>query len=418
LLGLLGTPVNVGVERPSLEHFGVQTPITDAAADQPGGGGGIFGGGLPTILWELAVASLLGASVLTVRAGRGRPRLYRAAVVTAIPFAVVIALAATTRVSSVPTVQAPPAKPAAVPVSRAVAPSATASLAPQVTPAGSALFNRVVALETALVHDAATINILGVLVQQATLPDPAQAPSHGQGGPGSNFAGAEHGEALALEGLLQQEYDFYAAAAHDPAQASALMETAATRSPLVRDVVAYNVQAVQAAQAQQTAIAVASQSVKFNPAGVSSAGSPIALRPPLGGVITQAFGPTWVAIEPAFTANGVTYPHFHTGLDIAAPRDTPVHAAGDGVVALAGAETDGYGHLVGYGYYAVIAHAGGMITLYGHLDQLLVRPQQVVQAGDPIGLEGSTGNSTGPHLHFEVRINGLLADPARYLTVQ
>jgi murein DD-endopeptidase MepM/ murein hydrolase activator NlpD len=58
---------------------------------------------------------------------------------------------------------------------------------------------------------------------------------------------------------------------------------------------------------------------------------------------------------------GITYPHFHTGLDIAAPMDTPVQAAAAGVVALAGAETDGQGHLVGYGNYVVIAHGGGMI---------------------------------------------------------
>ena len=102
-------------------------------------------------------------------------------------------------------------------------------------------------------------------------------------------------------------------------------------------------------------------------------------------------------------------------LGIAAPLDSQVHAAADGVVALAGAETDGSGHLVGYGNYVVIAHGGGMITLYGHLDRLLVQAGQAVHAGDPIGLEGSTGNSTGPHVHFEVRIGGAPVDPLSYL---
>jgi murein DD-endopeptidase MepM/ murein hydrolase activator NlpD len=73
---------------------------------------------------------------------------------------------------------------------------------------------------------------------------------------------------------------------------------------------------------------------------------------------------------------------------------------------------------VGYGNYIVIAHAGRMITLYGHLDQLLVHVGQVVHAGQVIGLEGSTGNSTGPHLHFELHVAGLLTDPAKYLRSQ
>ncbi len=85
---------------------------------------------------------------------------------------------------------------------------------------------------------------------------------------------------------------------------------------------------------------------------------------------------------------------------------------------IAGSSTDLQGNLVGYGNYIVIAHAGKMVTLYGHLDKLLVRPGQLVRAGDIIGLEGSTGNSTGPHLHFEVRVAGLLADPMRYLGTQ
>jgi murein DD-endopeptidase MepM/ murein hydrolase activator NlpD len=88
------------------------------------------------------------------------------------------------------------------------------------------------------------------------------------------------------------------------------------------------------------------------------------------------------------------------------------------VVALAGAETDNQGRLVGYGNYVVIAHGGQMVTLYGHLDRMLVHVGQAVHAGDVIGQEGSSGNSTGPHLHFEVRIAGLLSDPARYLGAQ
>jgi murein DD-endopeptidase MepM/ murein hydrolase activator NlpD len=56
-----------------------------------------------------------------------------------------------------------------------------------------------------------------------------------------------------------------------------------------------------------------------------------------------------------------------------------------------------------------------LVTLYGHLEQVLVHPGQAVHAGDPIGLEGSTGNSTGPHVHFELRIHGIPTDPTSYV---
>ncbi len=63
----------------------------------------------------------------------------------------------------------------------------------------------------------------------------------------------------------------------------------------------------------------------------------------------------------------------------------------------------------------IIAHAGGLLTLYGHLEAMLVKPGDAVKAGQPIGLLGSTGNSTGPHCHFEVRVNGTPVDPRPFL---
>jgi len=78
-------------------------------------------------------------------------------------------------------------------------------------------------------------------------------------------------------------------------------------------------------------------------------------------------------------------------------------------VALVGSSSSGYGR------YVVIAHAGGLDTLYGHLSTTLVTVGQVVSQGTPVGLEGSTGNSTGPHLHFELRINQRPVDPMPYL---
>jgi len=123
------------------------------------------------------------------------------------------------------------------------------------------------------------------------------------------------------------------------------------------------------------------------------------------GVITQGFGPSTLPFEPSFA--GVA--HFHTGVDVASPQGTPMLAADDGVVALVGSGTTGYGN------YVVLAHAGGITTLYGHLLTATVRQGDHLTQGQVIGLEGSTGYSTGPHVHFEVRVNGLPVDPLPYL---
>ena len=99
----------------------------------------------------------------------------------------------------------------------------------------------------------------------------------------------------------------------------------------------------------------------------------------------------------------------HTGMDLAVPTGTSVRAALPGTVTVS---TYNQG---GYGYYVMIDHGSGLSTLYGHNSQLLVRVGQTVEAGDVIALSGSTGRSTGPHLHFEVRINGERTNPRSYL---
>ena len=121
--------------------------------------------------------------------------------------------------------------------------------------------------------------------------------------------------------------------------------------------------------------------------------------------ISQPFGPSTLPLEPAYGG----YPHFHTGIDLVEPFASPIYAADDGVVALVGVSSSGYGN------YVVIAHSGGLDTLYGHLSAALVKVGQPVTQGQPIGLEGSTGNSTGPHLHFELRINQKPVNPTPYL---
>lgn len=99
---------------------------------------------------------------------------------------------------------------------------------------------------------------------------------------------------------------------------------------------------------------------------------------------------------------------FHDGIDIAAPRGTPIVAAADGTVILAG----WYG---GYGNAVVISHGGNITTLYGHMSQILVSNGQRVSKGDRIGLVGTTGTSTGNHLHFGVRKSGDPINPWPYL---
>jgi len=121
--------------------------------------------------------------------------------------------------------------------------------------------------------------------------------------------------------------------------------------------------------------------------------------------LTQAFGPTPYLAEPAY--NG--YSHFHTGLDYGLPLGTPIDAAAGGTVVAAGWDTTGFGNRV------IVDHDNGVRTLYGHLQKVEVQPGAVVTAGQEIGLSGSTGNSSGPHLHFGVEKDGQWVDPAPYL---
>jgi murein DD-endopeptidase MepM/ murein hydrolase activator NlpD len=100
---------------------------------------------------------------------------------------------------------------------------------------------------------------------------------------------------------------------------------------------------------------------------------------------------------------------YHLGVDIANSIGKPVYAADDGYVMLAGQDTWGYGLQV------IIDHGNGYRTRYAHLSKILVKGGQTVKRGEKIGLVGSTGRSTGPHLHFEIIKNGVRVDPTLYL---
>jgi len=124
-------------------------------------------------------------------------------------------------------------------------------------------------------------------------------------------------------------------------------------------------------------------------------------RSPLA--ITSGFGWRWHPITGGWKA--------HAGIDLAARSGTPVVAASDGIVSRAGVAS-GYGNLI------AIEHGSGEETRYGHLSRIDVRPGQVVRAGQVIGAVGATGMATGPHLHYEMRVNGTPIDPSPYMLAQ
>jgi murein DD-endopeptidase MepM/ murein hydrolase activator NlpD len=123
-----------------------------------------------------------------------------------------------------------------------------------------------------------------------------------------------------------------------------------------------------------------------------------------GGETTDGFG---------FRGNpfGGGSSEFHPGQDIAAPRGTPVFATADGVVIKADWQN-------GYGQTVVIDHGNGLTTRYGHLSKIEVEEGREISRGEELGQVGSTGRSTGPHLHYEVRIDDVAVSPLHYLPVR
>jgi murein DD-endopeptidase MepM/ murein hydrolase activator NlpD len=416
----------VSTQRPDLVHF---RPLRGAADTAEGAGGvsgrGPGGGMLAPAIAVVVVTVLLAATSLVLRRRRRLPHGLRRALTVAPLFgaaqAAVIAFAV---------------------AGHGVAPAAHAPLAPTVAstpgtvlsalrahsvslPAGSAsrTWSSLVSIESdltwqhdSLVADEQAIN--AITPQLGTL-------ATGRGfarRPGAmgvlqtvlRQAVANHEAVLsAYNASLQHEYNFFVDAAQSPQAATELRTVAQHTPPDVQTAVATDLNLVQTQLQQEAQIAAAQASNPTLPQLLN--GSALKFHAPVGGVVSQPFGPTSFALEPPITYGGVFYPHFHTGLDIAAPLDTPVHAAAGGVVVLATSSVDTLGHLAGYGNYVVISHGSGFMTLYGHLDRLLVNPGQTVQPGQTIGLLGSTGWSTGPHVHFEIRKNGTYVDPVPYI---
>jgi murein DD-endopeptidase MepM/ murein hydrolase activator NlpD len=146
---------------------------------------------------------------------------------------------------------------------------------------------------------------------------------------------------------------------------------------------------VAEAQARLQEVA-ASRAARAEEAAAAEAAAREAARPktvlPVDGArLTSGYGARWGT--------------FHYGIDLAAPMRTPEYAAADGVVLRAGSAS-------GFGLAVYILHDSGDVTVYGHMDEILVEPGQYVEAGETIALLGNRGQSTGPHLHFEVHQGG------------
>ncbi|HMF04205.1 MAG TPA: peptidoglycan DD-metalloendopeptidase family protein [Acidimicrobiia bacterium] len=159
-------------------------------------------------------------------------------------------------------------------------------------------------------------------------------------------------------------------------------------------------QAVAGIQARKADFEAQYQAVQAQIAASVSRGNPTPGNHrfiwPVDGPITSGFGPR---VQPIIGAST-----FHPGVDIAASQGTPIKAAGDGVVKMAGPNG-------GYGNFTLIDHGGGLATGYGHQSRIAVSVGQHVSTGQVIGYVGSTGTSTGPHLHWEVRVNGNPVNP-------
>ncbi len=158
-------------------------------------------------------------------------------------------------------------------------------------------------------------------------------------------------------------------------------------------------ESLAAESASLAARIAAAQAAAASPAPSSPSGPPA----PTAGASLQ-----WPVSGPVTSGFGVRWGRMHEGIDIAVPSGAAVHAAAAGTVVYAG-------WLGGYGNIVVIDHGNGLSTAYGHNSSLQVKQGASVAAGSVIALSGSTGHSTGPHVHFEVRVSGAPVDPMGYL---
>jgi murein DD-endopeptidase MepM/ murein hydrolase activator NlpD len=209
----------------------------------------------------------------------------------------------------------------------------------------------------------------------------------------------------ALNAALQAQGDVEAQIARNEEAAAAAQRLAA--------------QLAQQAAAQQAAIeeairrAAAEAAARAAAEAARNATSVYGMRwPERSFQVTQEWGPTGFVLEPPYTYGGTYYPHFHAGIDFAGGCGTPIYAAGPGVVVASGQPLMPYDS----GFGVVVDHGSGIQTWYWHMQPgVVVGPGTIVTSESVIGYEGSTGMSTGCHVHFAVNHGGVWENPRNYL---
>jgi murein DD-endopeptidase MepM/ murein hydrolase activator NlpD len=211
---------------------------------------------------------------------------------------------------------------------------------------------------------------------------------------------------VALREELSNRYEELAAlqtriAAEKRRSSSARTQTAREKNRLLRDRAAWE-RALAELEQDSREIEAMLQRLQQTPEGRQRLAKPWTgkFRMPVTGRISSGYG---YRIHPIHKVRKL-----HTGIDIAAPTGTPIRCGGDGTVVHA-SRWGGYGNCI------IVDHGGGLATLYGHCSRLAVTKGQSVTEGQVIGYVGSTGLSTGPHLHFEVRRDGRPTNPNPFL---
>lgn len=203
---------------------------------------------------------------------------------------------------------------------------------------------------------------------------------------------AQHQAQAALTGASERSQEAAAAAASALSAANSQRYAHVVLQQRIADFTSES--SILAAQQQQIAALIAQSAARSGSAGSTGGNTNLGLIWPVHGPVTSEYGPRWGG--------------FHPGIDIGDPTGTPIHAARSGQVIYAGWES-------GYGNFVLIDHGGGVVTGYAHQSQIAVTQGQSVAQNEVIGYVGSTGDSTGPHLHFEVRINGSPRNPRDYV---
>ena len=141
---------------------------------------------------------------------------------------------------------------------------------------------------------------------------------------------------------------------------------------------------------------------------VTGASNAAYVKPVRGAVVSQGFGCTDISFEPVDRA--CPGGHWHSGIDLAVANGTPVHATLPGIAQV-------FRSTIGYGLHVIVDHGGGLSSVYAHLSSVAVSDHALVGGGAVIGAVGSSGYSTGPHLHFAIRRDSVAEDPRNDLAL-